>query len=378
MSFPLVITEINGLRRAVILRGRSLPRQPITFGGEMAVVIDYFAGNPVAYAQVIGPRYLPTEIGGEWCDVHLYEEENAPYLIGFPPISAAGKPPPVGANPIVAGASFTSGGATAGSQSAFLARTIRDAMELIRRSGACLRVEWGSIVRYGFLTRAIFPHKREQDIGWEMEFQWIGDTDAQPIAQSKQANVLGWLKAINALLQKILDALLTADYLTQQFFSSVTAPITKLINLANALAQTLTKMLSQLLNPFDIVASVKAAAIALKLACLELLALFDRSGGALRGRDNASAQAFLQAAELEARRLFIELAFLAAERERELDAFFTKQVQATHVVAGGQNLRDISTLYYGRPESWTTIADFNGLAGSLPPKGKLLRIPKLA
>jgi nucleoid-associated protein YgaU len=66
-----------------------------------------------------------------------------------------------------------------------------------------------------------------------------------------------------------------------------------------------------------------------------------------------------------------------AERERELDAFFTKQVLATHVAQAGQNLRDISTLYYGRPENWPDIADFNGLAGSLTTPGKLLRIPKL-
>lgn len=377
MAFPFVIAETTGLRRTIVLRGRSLPRQPITFGGEMSVVIDYFAGNPVAYAQVIGPKYLPTEVTGEWNDIFLFEETSAPYLLGFPPIGAAGKPPPLGANTIIAGTSFTSGGAASGSQQAFLARTVRDAMELIRRSGATLRVEWGSIVRYGFLTKAVFPHKREQDIGYELEFQWIGDTDAQPVAVPKQVAALGFLKGLTAILQKLLDLLLTADYLVAQFFQSLTAPIAKIINLLSALTQTLTKMLSQTLNPFDIVASIKAAAIGLKLAVLDLIALFDRGGAALRGRDNATAQSFLAMAEMEARRILLELAFLCAEREKELDAFFTKRVQATHVAQAGQNLRDISTLYYGRPENWPDIADFNGLSGSLTTPGRLLRIPKL-
>ncbi len=377
MAFPFVIAETTGLRRTIVLRGRSLPRQPITFGGEMSVVIDYFAGNPVAYAQVIGPKYLPTEVTGEWNDIFLFEETSAPYLLGFPPIGAAGKPPPLGANTIIAGTSFTSGGAASGSQQAFLARTVRDAMELIRRSGATLRVEWGSIVRYGFLTKAVFPHKREQDIGYELEFQWIGDTDAQPVAVPKQVAALGFLKGLTAILQKLLNLLLTADYLVAQFFQSLTAPIAKIINLLSALTQTLTKMLSQTLNPFDIVASIKAAAIGLKLAVLDLIALFDRGGAALRGRDNATAQSFLAMAEMEARRILLELAFLCAEREKELDAFFTKRVQATHVAQAGQNLRDISTLYYGRPENWPDIADFNGLSGSLTTPGRLLRIPKL-
>ena len=377
MAFPFVIAETTGLRRTIVLRGRSLPRQPITFGGEMSVVIDYFAGNPVAYAQVIGPKYLPTEVTGEWNDIFLFEETSAPYLLGFPPIGAAGKPPPLGANTIIAGTSFTSGGAASGSQQAFLARTVRDAMELIRRSGATLRVEWGSIVRYGFLTKAVFPHKREQDIGYELEFQWSGDTDAQPVAVPKQVAALGFLKGLTAILQKLLDLLLTADYLVAQFFQSLTAPIAKIINLLSALTQTLTKMLSQTLNPFDIVASIKAAAIGLKLAVLDLIALFDRGGAALRGRDNATAQSFLAMAEMEARRILLELAFLCAEREKELDAFFTKRVQATHVAQAGQNLRDISTLYYGRPENWPDIADFNGLSGSLTTPGRLLRIPKL-
>jgi nucleoid-associated protein YgaU len=377
MSFPFVIAETNGLKRTIILRGRSLPRQPLTFGGEQTVVIDYFAGNPVAYAQVIGPKYLPTEVTGEWNDIFLFEDGNAPYLLNFPPVGAAGKPAPAGANIIVAGSSFTSGQATPGSQQAYLARTVRDAMDLIRRSGALLRVEWGSIVRYGFLTRASFPHKREQDIGYEMEFQWIGDTDAQPIAVKPQANVLGFLKALNAILQALLNALLTADYLASEFFKSFTGPITSLLNLITSLVQTLQKMLSTMLNPFDIVASIRAAAIGLKLACRELLDLLSRDGAALRGRDNPTSQALLAAAEGQVRLLLQELAFLAAEREAELEAFFTKQVQATHVMQANQNLRGVATIYYGRPENWTDIADFNGLSGSIVTPGRLLRIPKL-
>ena len=377
MAFPFVIAETNGLKRTIVLRGRSLPRQPLTFGGEQSVIIDYFAGNPVAYAQVIGPKYLPTEVTGEWNDIFLYEDGNAPYLLNFPPVGAAGKPAPAGANTIVAGASFTSAAATPGSQQAYLARTVRDAIELIRRSGALLRVEWGSIVRYGFLTRAIFPHKREQDIGYEMEFQWIGDTDAQPIAVKPQANLLGFLQALNAILASLLNALLSADYLAGEFFKSFTAPITNLLSLITGLVQTLQKILSQTLNPFDIVASIRAAAIGLKLACRDLLDLFDRNGAALRGRDNATSQAFLAAAENEVRLLLLELAFLAAEREAELESFFTKQVQATHVVQAFQNLRSISVIHYGRPENWVDIADFNGLSGSLVSPGRLLRIPKL-
>jgi hypothetical protein len=122
MAFPFVIAETNGAKRTIILRGRSLPRQPIVFGGEMAVAIDYFAGNPVAYAQVIGPRYLPTDASGEWNDIFLYEDQNAPILLGFPPISTAGKPQPLTGGGVAGGATFTSGGATAGAQSAYLAR----------------------------------------------------------------------------------------------------------------------------------------------------------------------------------------------------------------------------------------------------------------
>ena len=47
------------------------------------------------------------------------------------------------------------------------------------------------------------------------------------------------------------------------------------------------------------------------------------------------------------------------------------------MVQAGQNLRNVSLLYYGRPENWTDIADFNGLSGSLVTPGRLLRIPKL-
>src|SRR5690606_21640253 len=198
MSLPLIIEEVTGPKRSITLRGRSLPYQEVSWGGEQRVNINFHAGNPVATAQVVGPTYKPTVLKGTWKDTFLnatpaedvatyvqYEvgtEENSPILLNFPSINIF-EPGTVG------GATFTSGGSVEGSkQQAKTARAVRDAFELIRRSGQLLRVEWGSLVRYGYLTNTTFTHTRgaETDIGWELEFEWIGDTHTPPRVTKSQ------------------------------------------------------------------------------------------------------------------------------------------------------------------------------------------------
>ena len=135
MAAPLIITENNGLKRTIALQGRSLPyKGAVLVEDEQRVEITFFPGNPVAYAQILGPQLTRTVFNGTWKDKYLQLAENAPRVLNFPTVSAAGQPLQPGSN-LITGATFTSAGAFPGTQDLRLAKTVRDAFRLLCRSG---------------------------------------------------------------------------------------------------------------------------------------------------------------------------------------------------------------------------------------------------
>ena len=108
MAAPLIITENNGLKRTIALQGRSLPyKGAVLVEDEQRVEITFFPGNPVAYAQILGPQLTRTVFNGTWKDKYLQLAENAPRVLNFPTVSAAGQPLQPGSN-LITGATFTS------------------------------------------------------------------------------------------------------------------------------------------------------------------------------------------------------------------------------------------------------------------------------
>ena len=172
-AYPIIIRETTGPGRQVVLQGRSLPYRGVAWEGEQRMEVKWYPGSPVGSAQVLGPKYMPTQMEGMWKDAFLASEENRAKLFNFPPVAAAAR----AGTRAGGGKSFQSSGSV---PSAFAerARTLRDAMAIIQKSGQLLYVEWASLARYGFLRRTRFEHEREEDIRWELEFEWLGETAA--------------------------------------------------------------------------------------------------------------------------------------------------------------------------------------------------------
>lgn len=379
MSYPFIITETNGLKRTIILRGRSLPYKGAVLDiGSQRVEITYFPNNPVAFSQVLGPTYDRSEITGMWKDKFLADEDNAPIILGFPMLSAAGRPTPVGANRVV-GTSFLSGGAFTGEQTLQLAKAVQDAFGMLRKSGARMRVEWMNFVRYGHLTKAEFPESSGDEVEYRIEFAWTGDTDVQP-----KAVIVDW--SSKGLLQKLLDftgqlnnilaGLLYTAQITVAPFSN---KIADLLTDANRLVKTLGKFASFQLVPAEVGLGLKASFYRLRDSIRDLLRDIDSRDGRLDGArrlDNAA----MQLSDLAVRQLRQLLAVMAeamAEELRRLEAVLSRETRETYRVTGFKTLRDVSIDVYGTPDNWRQIASFNRLGSSIVAPGTELRIPKL-
>jgi hypothetical protein len=377
-AFPLVIQELTGDARVVTLRGRSLPYRGIGWGSELRVETKYFPGQPVAQAQVLGPKWTDTTMTGMWKDAFLFDDSSYVTLLGFPRVGSAGRPGSADRG----GKSFQSGGAIPGGPGeARRARTVRDAIWLIQRSGQLLRVEWGSVVRFGFIASFDAEHDREEDIRWEITFKWIGDTDAapKPIVRPK-FDAPGLLARLISAIQAFLNEMNAA--LAQLFgaVQLVTQRITRIGTLLSDLIGTLSSVVSLLLLPAEIIGVIKQQITSIVLAVRDLLAALRstpaayaalRDGGNPNDANLASEAA--AAIAFNAARLGVDV---EATRD-ELEGLESPDIIGTFTAPEDVTLRDVSTQFYGTPENWTLIADFNNIAGSIAPRGTVLRIPSL-
>jgi len=374
--FPFIVQELSGDLRVIILKGRSLPYRPVAWGSDLRVETKYFPGNPVAQAQVLGPMWQDTEMTGKWKDAFLFNDESRVILNGFPPTAGPGRP----GTRLFGGKSFQSGGAVPGAiGEARRARTVRDAFWLIQRAGQLLRVEWGSIVRYGFISSFSANHDREEDIEWTMTFKWIGDTNAIPKPRSTpKFDAPGLLAQLLSRIQDFINSINADLALLFGRIQVVTQTITRIGNLVAELINTLASIVNVLLVPVQIIGTLEQQLTLIILAVQDLIdevrsvpaayaALQD--GGSPIQANLASAAA--AAIAFNAARLGVD----AADTRQQLQEFSTPEIIAVYNATTDVTLRDVSNLYYGTPDNWPLIAEFNGLQTSLAPRGTLLRIP---
>lgn len=375
-AFPLIIQEVTGDARTLILRGRSLPYRGVAWGSDLRVETKYFPGQPVAQAQVLGPVWTDTSMRGMWKDAFLFDDESRVTLLGFPAIGAAGRP----GSATFGGKSFASGGSIPGGVGeARRARTVRDAFLLLQRAGQLLRVEWGSNVRYGFLKSFVPDHDREEDIRWEMTFTWIGDSSSPPKPKVRpKFDPPGFLAALIAAVQAFLNAMNAAIAKLYGAALLVTQRITRIGSLITGLINTITSLAGLLFVPRDVLGVIKQQITAIKLAVRDLLATIRGGSAAYNAARSGGNPAEINIASEAAAAIAFNAARLGVEMSLTLDQLGELEspgLLGVFTTPNDVTLRDVSTRFYGRPEGWTLIADFNGIAGSIAPRGTVLRIP---
>ncbi len=378
VAFPFIISETTGDLRQLILRGRSLPYRGVSWGADLRTEIKYFPGNPVAQAQVLGPTWGPTTMRGMWKDSFLTNDDSSVKLIGFPDIGTAGRP----STPFVGGKSFQSGGSVPGKiGSAMRARTVRDAFYLLLRAGQLLRVEWGSLVRFGFMKSFEPDHDREEDIRWEITFAWTSDTSAATkFKKQSQFNAQGLLARILAAIAAALDALNGLLALISGATTLISQRITRVGSLVSGLLDILTGFVSLAFVPAEMLGVLRQQLTGVILAAKDL-ADTARSVPASYGAAKVGASpAEINIAEESALFIAFNAAALGLEmvnQREELIELETPDLLGILSAKENTTLRDISTDFYGTPTNWTAIAEFNGLSSSIVPRGTILYIPTL-
>ena len=374
VAYNMLIEEREGLRRSIVLRGRSLPYQGVAFPSQQRADINYFPGNPVAQSQVNGPVWLDTTMNGRWSDMYLWDDLNAATLVNFPALQSQAQP----RSQQVAGNTFSSG-STVPNQFARTARALRDACYRINRSGSLLRMEWGSIVRFGFLREFTPTHDREEDIEWEFLWEWTGDTESQPVPRPQSEDMTSLLKRIIGKIQDVLDALQNPIYFAEEWIRRLTGPIIQLGQYVEELLGTLERISTYALSPLEIFGTLKATYTGIKLAANDMLSTFTDVSAALLAavKVDASEISYANAIQAATRKLLVDLAAECRLATETVEKFDTPTVRTVLTLQQGQTLRDVALDEYGSAASWRLIADFNGFESSVLPGGTLVRVPQV-
>lgn len=375
-AFPFIVQEVEAPFRGIVLQGRSLPYRGTTWGGEQGLDINWFVANPVASVQVLGPREDPVEIVGKWKDVFLYEDSNKATLYNFPRLGRAAVADPDQAG----GSTFTSSEGVV-TQYAQRARALRDAFRLLRKSGVLCRIEWGSLVRFGFVQRTVFPHDREEDIDYTITFAITGDQEAQPkVLERPSVEVLSLLEQMFQAIEALLDTLRRATFVAQTWVRRVNQSIIRLGSLVTEIIKSLEALASFAFAPADTFGTLKSQLTAIRLSVIDLFeTLKDGASAVVEASllENPALMALNNALQQQVRLNAAKLAAQAAKNEALLEDQSFNELSGVVVMSGTQTLRDIARDATGNPQDWVAIAGFNGFASSILPRGTVVRIPRL-
>jgi hypothetical protein len=329
----------------IVLADRALPQGDVTIEGDQREKTTWYPGNPEASQQVIGPVELPSTMSGVWKDRYL-----------------------------------------GNGQAVALMRAFDD----VRRRGPLMEVSWGAgilssqgvdqvgdpFTRRGILKKAKFSFPYPQWCRWELTFSWrgLGDLTAAPVMATGVVNPREGLADTAGALDDLADAVAAFRGFAH----------TRLVGLP---AQVFSRMQDYMDAANDASDAIKGAS-----AAATRLGTFQGAApvlGALRNGVDAANSMRLLVEALDPSRLaasdgameilnirsnmLLLLGHCDRSRDACLQAVETLSRTAAPDVIGevrppaGTDLREIARAFYGDPDGWTEIAEYNDLPTSEVP-----------
>lgn len=339
-GFGFSVREVTGRQRFINLRDRTLPYQPIAYPGRQRFKKTWYAGNPEATIQVLGPMEEPSEFRGKWKD--KYVAGQAEVLNGFPQPDTAED----------------------------LVRIFED----IRISGQPLEVQWGGVIRFGILEFFEPRYDRIEDIAWTMRFEWFRNEDRTAFRAFADEDPIPDLKdGLNAVDDQLA---VEPTNLLDDFSESIR------LGVADIRLQTGVM--------FDLSARIDAgvtlsieARLAFNTAVEEMRSgiedqftnLSDVPYTVAQTDDTVQAMLRTETWRRTQARTMADHRATAQRRDRDLELQAKPSAIQIVKVPGNTSIRQIALTAYGDADSWTLIADANCLRTSVVEAGTTIVIP---
>jgi hypothetical protein len=358
------------------LRERALPYRPLTISGKQRAEFTWYPGNPEATVQMLGPEEGVISLRGYWKDrfiqgtgaAQLYN--SGEFLLGQLP------------------------GYLAASRNVGTVADLVQAVDDMRRMGRRITLSWAGLQRVGHITSFTQHWNNVHDCEWEMDFSVLSQNESVvPTAQQNSPNLA------DQAVQALQDAQNVADNLLEQTTVLANASLTwtnlfatastQFDNLTSTAASAIYNATSSVASyeqaPFDAARRIAASASGLVVSASQTLGtVVDRAlsdyveFGAWGTQDDAPMG--IQIAGNSVQRSFNNavqsVRYNNALTRYSLEQQLQQELLASFVAAQNMDLRDVSTRYYGTPDNWQQLMQFNGFASSKLNAGDLVWVPK--
>lgn len=435
--FAFVIKEVDDAVQSVaspagrkgknelVLTGRGLPYRPFSLSGTQRLTQTWLPGYSSATSQPLGAKEETTTIHGKWSDKFIRTTTAPKTELGVlgdtfsavdnaigefgAPLSGAKKKPPASVTVPIKWQDKPV-------DSVFDAVDIVDTM---RRTAMHIEVNWGRHARRGYITKFNHDWLNEHDVEWEIEFTWRSrGLVKDPVVADKLFSNTSTASLLQVLSDKLhLEALPPTFPMATSLLRDVTQGIARIAATTQAVSDTIVKITSLALAPVTIARSVVGLCSTLRGQCEELknrlnaqghgaavlwtqlgadavtrtgtgeddgfdLGVTFQAGGSAstRGEVHASPGDANKAAEYMGRvqSAIRELRSTALILQDDYRKQLERDVQAVIYAREGDDLRLISTRFYGTPDNWRTLAQANGLTAARLTAGMRIVIPATA
>lgn len=357
-----VIKTLEGDLLEIELGARAAPHKPYTLDGTMRAEFTWYPGAATATIQMLGATEKNTTISGDWNDKFIKS------------VTEDGRNVAVSALALVDGVQADD------------VNFLVNVFQQLRLQGRLLEVSWEEQVRHGILLGFKTTWKTPQQLDWEMEFGWSSRGEAkQPIAKAKGLSFDDLQKAARKYAddnQKLLDApplsfqadiMGTLNSLNGQIFSALTD-----------LEDQLTQFADDAVSPFEtaqrtlaVVETVQNSAQTMvdTIASVpQRIMSSNSSSSSLDMGTDLQTDAYFRSIKNNSRAIVLSLAEQATTLREE-----TNQTNVLGAFTAQQDtdLRTVSQHYYGTPNQWRNLRDYNNMTGSRLTAGQLVLVPRL-
>ena len=345
-------------------RGRALPyrENKLVLEGAMRAEFTWYPGNAVATVQMLGAEEKPTVISGMWKDRFLKSATDEGQAVSPTAIALADGQQVVDVFDLVA------------------------RVEEMRLAGQLLEVKWDGLTRHGLLLRFRQAWLRREDVEWEMEFGWVSRGEVQtaptlPLVPS--AN--DFADTVRGLTSQLQEAFSSPPFqVVEEFTAEVAAAVSEIDDAVLESENAVRGTMEQVSAPVDAAERTLAAAESIKRAASSIVTTVETfppvevvktgSISTLSLGDALVADVYVRRLKQLAR----QLELTAAEQGQVLRASARQEVLlASFVAPGPMDLREVSTHFYGQPDGWRTLLEYNRLETSTLSAGMLVLVPRV-
>lgn len=346
------IQELSGEERRLALGGRALPSEvggwgSAPFGVTVKSTKTTYPGNANSTIQILGPEYEDTVIRGVWKARFLADAIEA---TGFPELTDG--------------------------DGAVMPIQLVDAMYSIAKSGQPLRVSWGPRVREGILKSVRDNWIREQDVEWELTFEWNAEDEPVSRAAATPPSARTELREDMSRTDSAATARPAGvNNATADSVKATTSDRRRIAGQVFDVVRTIATVAPGT-SPLDAIAGLAVSAQEM-LDAMNVSAeqVGDRPYTELQVADDVlsvlGVEAWRRTLVAEQDRLAANLLWRAIEERKRASPSAIAIVR----IPRDTTLRMLATTYYGTADDWQRIADANAIDGSMVPAGTTIVIP---